>query len=171
MTMKKSLILALAIIGLSAGSLCGQTSSDIYLIGTSITAPGEFTGFERRTSPMESLYVRAPIHFIIRSLENGYEIRFNHYCFNTNELVKIRPVQSDDTMQIVIVPNSLLSSYHPIDVADFLATKTKAQAEAWREANKDKRVWIIDRSHGYVNGGTMTLIETEFSLPPLMFGQ
>lgn len=160
--MKKTLTLALAIIGLSAGPLCGQTSSDIYLIGTSITDPGIFTGFEKRTSTtMKSLYARAPIFFIIRSLENDYEIRLSHYHYNTSELIKIRPVHDDDTMQIVTKPISMLSSYNPIDVADFIDTKTKAQAEAWEQENDGKTVWIIDRSHGYADG-TMTLIETRF---------
>jgi len=164
--MKKNLILALVIIGLSAGPLCGQTSSNIYLIGNSINMSGKFEGFERSTSTMKPLYERAPIHFIIRSLANDYEIQFDHYCFNYSELTKIRPVRSDDIMQIVTVPESLLSNYNPIDVADFLATKTKAQAEAWREENKDKKVWIIDRSNGYGNG-TITLIETRIFFIPL----
>jgi len=160
-------MLALAIIGISAGRLYGQSTGDIYLIGTSITAPGNLTGFERYNDTDKSpLYLRSPIFFIIRSLENSYEIEFSHFCFNPSELMKIRPVQSDDIMQIVTVSESLLSSYNPIDVADFLATKTKAQAEAWREENQDKKVWIIDRSHGYGNG-TMTLIETRIFFIPL----
>jgi hypothetical protein len=44
---------------------------------------------------------------------------------------------------------------------------TKAQAEAWKEANRDKKVWIIDRNDFYSTIGIarMKLIETRISIP------
>ena len=166
-TMKKNLILALAIIGLSAGRLCGQTNSDIYLIGTSITAPGKFTGFDRINGSEPPLF-NSSFSFIIRSLEKEYEIWFCHYNFNLDELKKIRPVGDSDQMQIVTKVTRMLNNYKPIDVTEFISTKTKAEAEAWAKSIEGKKVWIIDRSHGFSSTpffGKMTLIETRVSLP------
>ena len=97
----------------------------------------------------------------------------NHYNYNTQELANIRPVQPDDTMTIVDMPITQLDSLNTIDVAQFIATKTKVQAHEWAKANWGKRVWIIDRNDFYKSSPSlpandrMKLIEARVSIANL----
>lgn len=156
--MKQHLILVLAIIGISSGRLYGQTSSDIYLIGTSTRNSFRVTGFDRYTGTARSGDLTPSISFTICSVENEYDILIFHYNYVNH------------FRAIVDLPISQLSNFNTIDVAQFIATKTKAQAEEWVLANYTKKVWVIDRNDFYKSvpslpsNDRMKLIEAQISI-------
>lgn len=153
-------MLLLSIIGISAANLHGQTSEDIYVIGTSFSHSGYgwITGFNRLTGKMSDSYITPPITFIITSAEKDFYIDINHYN------------RSGSPRVILDLPISQLDSFDAIDVAEFIATKTKEQAKEWTYSGFYKTVWIIDRNDFYKSSPSlsapdrMKLIEARISL-------
>ena len=160
--MKKILIIALTFIAMSVGSLHGQIGplpSDIFIIGTSIIEPpNKITGLYR-SDPNRSfdpiLYKRAPIHFIISSLEKNYEIWLQHFSYHLSELAKRRPTGPSDSMVFCLMSLSELSSLNTIDVDQFISSHNREQAHAWARANYRKRVWVIDRNDFYKSSSSL----------------
>lgn len=145
--MKKHLVLILTIIGISSGSLYGQTREDIYIIGTSVPGNtyGPPTGFYRSTGQADDFYNTPPITFSIY-FKQSYNIDINHY--NTTREPKF-------TLEL---PLSQLENFTVIDVAQFLTTKTKEQALEWAKTNyvNKKRIWIIDRNDFYKSSPSLS---------------
>jgi hypothetical protein len=138
--MKRILVLALSLFALSAGHLCGQTDSDIYLIGTTWNQ-----SVSRNMS--NETYNNTPVGFEKITSNINY-MSFELWSRKENSaLILEHPY--DNNLRIVDIPLSQLDNLHAIDLDRFIMTKTKEQLMEWGEVNKSKTVWMIDRNDFY----------------------
>ena len=160
--MKKTLIMLLALIGISAGNLFAQTSEDIYIIGTSVHSPIKpVTGLNKGTLSIKSGDRNPTITFTIYSEEKDY-----YYFVILWHLDYIKAPND-----IVDRPMTFLSGLTVIDVEDFIETHNKRQAQKWMQDayESGKKIWVIDRNDFYKSSPSLTSPDRMKLIPVIIF--
>lgn len=158
--MKKMLILIMLI--MQSNGIYAQSTTDIFLIGTSSSIPGTykgiFNGFGKYSETKKNYTKVGGITYSIGSIAKEYEVFLLHVNYtNSKKPDKV----------IVDRPLSDLKYYAIIDIETFIATKSRSQIWKWMIDNKDKKVWIIDRNDFYKSSADlksvdrMKMIQTE----------
>lgn len=95
--MKIKFAVTLCVLAICVSHLLGQTNSDIYIIGTSISPVERCTGFVKVSGSMRYYHETPSISFIISSVEKDYEVWFNYHDFKAQELIKLgKSVEGND---------------------------------------------------------------------------
>ncbi len=125
----------------------GQSKNDLFFIGTADTS-NEQTHFNKDILEWSDSSDVTPTIF--------YSIS---YCVENFEIMFMSVDRQDLRREIVDWPISMLDSIESIDVEQFVATHTKAQASDWYRKNKHfngRAIWIIDRNDFYKSSPSLT---------------
>ena len=126
-------------------SVVAQKPNATYVITTTIPDSDQ-TGVTRAEDEVDNpLYNSNPIQCTMQ--KNGKElVGFDYIDFNLTELAKLRPVDSDDSMEILVKPRSFLDSIQPVDIDQMVATDSEEDIWKWALSIKFKPVYLIDRN-------------------------
>ncbi len=154
---KQFLILAILSIIVSK-PLFGQTSPEIYIIGTTFPISEEHrTGFAKwENEEISSSELSPAMSFDIRVPEKNYGIAIRYTNF------KHAP------RRIIDMERSKLAELNVVDVDEFIMTHDAEQAKAWEKEHVGT-VWVIDRNDFFVSPITgkemMKVIEATIYAP------
>ena len=126
-------------------SVVAQKPNATYVITTTIPDSDQ-TGIFRSESDESDgpLYNSVIIYFMEQNGEAVVD--FHHIDYNLTELAKLRPVDSDDSMEILVKPRSFLDSIQPVDIDQMVATDSEEDIWKWALSIKFKPIYLIDRN-------------------------
>ena len=182
--MKAKFIIVVLLCTIWGIDMNAQTRDDIYFICTSTSEEQHSGRFIWRgrwvDDPVnDPLYERSSIFVRMCIFISGNEItaRLQHFCYNIEELKKIRIPDEEDHMEVVVKPKSfytdtiLKATLPPVDLNKKIKTfNNKEELYAWADSYKGKRVYLLDWSdpmnkEAKGDGSTIRLLEVRVSRP------
>ena len=143
--MKQKLIV-LVVLAISACCMKAYSQDIVYLRCTSMTSGSESkTAHGVYFSDLKDDYHNYPARFYyLKSASKDLFLIFNHFNYNLEQLSKIRPAKSSDSM--VIKKVQIKSTDYQIDLDSLLQTKSAKEIEnLFRNDLKEKKLYLVDK--------------------------